>query len=38
MLALARHFGDLDLGAARSAGEDLVFFTAPALGLVAYPV
>ena len=29
MLALARHFGNLDLGAARNAGEDLVFFTAP---------
>lgn len=38
MLALARHFGNLDLGAARSSAEDLVFFTAPALGLVAYPV
>ena len=38
MLALARHFGNLDLGAARNVGEDLVFFTAPRLGLVAYPV
>ena len=38
MLALARHFGSLDLSAARSAGEDLVFFSAPVLGLVAYPI
>jgi hypothetical protein len=38
MLALARHFGNLDLEAARSAGEDLVFFSAPVLGLVAYPI
>ena len=38
MLALARHFGNLDLEAARSAGEDLVFFTVPILGLVAYPI
>ncbi|HEX2729667.1 MAG TPA: M20/M25/M40 family metallo-hydrolase [Rubrobacteraceae bacterium] len=38
MLSLARHFGNLDLGAARSASEDLVFFTVPMLGLVAYPV
>jgi hypothetical protein len=39
MLALARHFGNLDLRqAARSAGEDLVFFTVPILGLLAYPI
>jgi hypothetical protein len=38
MLALARHFGDLDLTAARTTEDDLVFFTAPGLGLVAYPV
>jgi hypothetical protein len=38
MLALARQFGNLDLGGARSAGEDLVFFTVPVLGLVAYPI
>lgn len=38
MLALARHFGNLDLMVARSTGEDLVFFTVPVLGLVAYPI
>jgi hypothetical protein len=38
MLALSRHFGNLDLGGARSAGEDLVFFTVPVFGLVAYPI
>ena len=39
MLALARHFGNLDLGeAARTDGEDLVFFTVPVLGLIAYPI
>lgn len=38
MLALARHFGNLDLKEARSAGEDLMFFTVPLLGLIAYPV
>ena len=39
MLALARHFGNLDLRqAARSAGDDLVFFTVPILGLLAYPI
>jgi hypothetical protein len=39
MLALARHFGNLELReAARNAGQDLVFFTVPLLGLVAYPV
>ncbi|HEX2741031.1 MAG TPA: M28 family peptidase [Rubrobacter sp.] len=38
MLALARYFGNVDLDAARSSSEDLVFFTAPVLGLVAYPV
>jgi hypothetical protein len=38
MVTLARHFGDLDLTAARTVNHDLVFFTAPGLGLVAYPV
>lgn len=38
MLALTRHFGDLDISAARSAREDLVFVTVPVLGLVAYPI
>jgi len=38
MLSVARHFGDLDLRAARNDGEDLVFFTVPVLGLVAYPI
>jgi hypothetical protein len=38
MLALARHFGNLDLSAARSAGEDLVFLTVPVLEHVAYPI
>jgi len=38
MIALARHFGDLDLSQARTADNDLVFFTAPGLGLVTYPV
>ncbi|MGH3481245.1 MAG: M20/M25/M40 family metallo-hydrolase [Nocardioidaceae bacterium] len=38
MVALAMHFGDLDLTTARTANHDLVFFTAPGLGLVAYPV
>ena len=36
MLTLARHFGELDLRGERT-GEDLVFFTLPALGTVAYP-
>ena len=38
MLALARNFSNLDLGGARNAGQDLVFFAAPLLGLVAYPI
>jgi Peptidase family M28 len=38
MVALAQHFGDLDLSQARTAEHDLVFLTAPALGLVTYPV
>jgi len=38
MVALARHFGDLDLSQARIADHDLVFFTAPGPGLVTYPV
>lgn len=37
MVALAQHFGDLDLVRARTADHDLVFFTAPVLGLVTYP-
>jgi hypothetical protein len=35
MLTLARHFGKLDLRGPRT-GDDLVFFTLPALGMVAY--
>jgi Peptidase family M28 len=38
MVALAEHFGTLDLTAARIADSDLVFFSVPVLGLVAYPV
>jgi hypothetical protein len=39
MLALARHFGNLELTeAARNAGEDLVFLAVPVFGLVAYPI
>jgi hypothetical protein len=39
MLVLVRHFGNLELrGAARNAGEDLVFFAVPVFGLVAYPI
>ena len=37
MLTLARYFGKLDLGRAHSSSEDLVFFTLPGFGLVAYP-
>ena len=37
MLTLARHFGKLDLREERNDGQDLVFFTLPALGMVAYP-
>lgn len=36
MLALTERFGSIDLGA-RSEGPDLVFFTLPFIGLVAYP-
>lgn len=38
MLALVRHFGDLDLSAATASDHDLVFFAAPADTLVVYPV
>lgn len=37
MLALARHFGGLDLGSARESDHDLVFFAAPADTWVSYP-
>jgi hypothetical protein len=37
MLTLARHFGDLDLREAHKSSEDLVFFTVPGVGFVAYP-
>jgi Peptidase family M28 len=37
MVALARHFGNLELRKANSSSEDLVFFTVPGVGLVAYP-
>jgi heme exporter protein D len=37
MLTLARYFGNLDLSRAHSSSEDLVFFTLPGFGLVAYP-
>jgi hypothetical protein len=37
MLTLARYFGNLDLGRAHSSSEDLMFFTLPVFGLVAYP-
>ena len=37
MLTLARYFGKLDLGRAHNSSEDLVFFTLPGFGLVAYP-
>jgi len=36
MLAMARHFGELDLSVATTA-PDVVFFRFPALGLVTYP-
>lgn len=38
MVALARHFGNLDLTQARTANHDLLFFTAPVIGLVTYPI
>ncbi|WP_460712675.1 M28 family peptidase [Nocardioides dilutus] len=38
MVALAEHFGDLDLSAARIADSDLVFVSVPVLGLLAYPI
>jgi len=38
MLTLARHFGNLDLREAHKSSEDLVFFTVPGFGLVAYPI
>jgi hypothetical protein len=38
MLTLARHFGNLDLDEAHKSSEDLVFFTVPGVGLVAYPI
>lgn len=38
MVALAEHFGNLDLTAARITDSDLVFFSVPVLGLVSYPV
>ena len=37
MLTLARYFGNLDLGKVHTSSEDLVFFTVPGVGLVAYP-
>jgi hypothetical protein len=37
MLTLARYFGTLDLNKAHTSSEDLVFFTAPGVGLVVYP-
>jgi len=36
-VALARHFGNLDLRKAHSSSEDLLFFTVPGVDLVAYP-
>jgi hypothetical protein len=38
MVALARHFGNLDLRKAHTSSEDLVFFTVPVTGIVAYPI
>jgi hypothetical protein len=38
MVGLARHFGKLDLTSAQTADHDLVFVSAPLLGLVHYPV
>lgn len=38
MVALAEHFGNLDLATARISDNDLVFFSVPVLGLVTYPV
>ena len=38
MLALARHFGGLDLDAATTSDDDLVFVAAPPDLLVAYPI
>lgn len=38
MLALAHHFGNIDLAQAQRASTDHVFFTAPLLGLVRYPI
>ncbi|WP_332662192.1 M20/M25/M40 family metallo-hydrolase [Aeromicrobium sp.] len=38
MVALAEHFGNLDLSAARITDSDRVFFSVPLLGLVSYPV
>jgi Peptidase family M28 len=37
MLTLARYFGNLDLSRAHGGSDDLVFFTLPGVGLVAYP-
>jgi len=37
MLTLASYFGNLDLREAHGSSEDLVFFTLPGFGLVAYP-
>jgi hypothetical protein len=38
MVALAEHFGNLDLATARITDTDRVFFSVPVLGLLAYPV
>jgi hypothetical protein len=38
MVGLARHFGKLGLTSAQTADHDLVFVSAPLLGLVHYPV
>lgn len=38
MVALAEHFGNLDLTTARNTDSDRVFFSVPVLGLVSYPV
>jgi hypothetical protein len=38
MLALARHFGELDLSTATPSDHDLVFFEAPGNTLVTYPI
>jgi hypothetical protein len=37
MVALAEHFGDLDLSKASVSDEDVVFLSMPVVGLVAYP-